>query len=114
MRDASTSRTGARIERRAVRHYRLRGYRILGTNVWAGGYELDLIARRGRRVVFCEVKGKTRDGFGDPLEMVHAEKQRRLYRAAESWLARNPELRDLDLRFEVVAVRAGALERIAV
>ena len=59
-------------ERRAARHYRLRGYRILGANVWSGGYELDLIVRRGRRLVFCEVKGKTGDGFGDPLEMVDA------------------------------------------
>src|SRR5687768_18178531 len=77
-------------ERRAARHYRLRGYRILGANVWAGGYELDLIVRRGRRLVFCEVKGKTGDGFGDPLEMVDPEKLRRLERAAEAWLARNP------------------------
>ena len=45
-------------ERRAARHYRLRGYRVVGTNVWAGGNELDLIARRGSRLVFCEVKGK--------------------------------------------------------
>ena len=77
-------------ERRAARHYRLRGYRILGTNVWSGGYELDLIARRGRRLVFCEVKGKTGDGFGDPLEMVDEEKLRRMQLAAEAWLARNP------------------------
>jgi putative endonuclease len=80
-------------EARAARHYRLRGYRVLGTNVWLGGYELDLIVRRGRRLVFCEVKGKTGSGFGDPLEMVDAEKLRRL---------------------EVVAVRPGGLERIAV
>jgi putative endonuclease len=107
----STSRTGALIERRAARHYRLRGYRVLGTNVWAGGYELDLIVRRGRRVVFCEVKGKTGAGYGDPLEMVDEEKLRRLRRAAETWLARNPAGAGLDHRFEVVAVRPGGLER---
>ena len=101
-------------ERRARNHYRLRGYRILGENVWAGGYELDLIVRRGRRLVFCEVKGKTGDGFGDPLEMVDDEKLRRLRLAAETWLARNPACRELDCRFEVVAVRAGELERVAV
>lgn len=111
---ASSSRTGALIERRAARHYRIRGYRILGQNVWSGGYELDLIARRGRRVVFCEVKGKTGGGFGDPLEMVGEEKLRRMHRAAESWLVRRPELHGLDLRFEVVAVRSGTLERVAV
>jgi putative endonuclease len=100
-------------ERRAVRHYRLRGYRILGTNVWAGGNELDLIARRGRRLVFCEVKGKSGPGFGDPLEMIGPEKARRVRRAAESWLAARPELAGLEVRFDAVAERAGRLERLA-
>ncbi len=100
-------------ERQAVRHYRLRGYRILGTNVWAGGNELDVIARRGRRLVFCEVKSKDGAGRGDPLEMVGVEKQRRLRRAAESWLARHPELAGLEATFDVIAVREGRLERIS-
>jgi putative endonuclease len=107
-------RRGADDERRAARHYRLRGYRILGRNVWAGGYELDLIARRGRRLVFCEVKGKSGPGFGDPLEMVGEEKLRRLHLAAEAWLAHNASCRGLDCRFEVVACRGRALERVAV
>ena len=111
---ASTSRTGASVERRAARHYRLRGYRVLGRNVWSGGYELDLIVRRGRRLVFCEVKGKTGPGFGDPLEMVDKEKLRRLHQAAESWLAWNPGCLQLDCRFEIVAARSGRLERLAV
>ena len=87
---------------------------ILGANVWAGGYELDLIVRRGRKLVFAEVKGKTGSGYGDPLEMVDAEKLRRLRRAAETWLAGHPECRGLDCRFEVVAVRVKALERVTV
>jgi putative endonuclease len=99
-------------ERQAVWHYRLRGYRILGTNVWAGGNELDVIARRGRRLVFCEVTSKGGRGLGDPLEMVGAEKQRRLRRAAETWLAARPELAGLDATFDVVAVREGKLERV--
>ena len=101
-------------ERRAAWHYRLRGYRILGANVWAGGYELDLIVRRGRKLVFCEVKGTTGDGYGDPLEMVGEEKLRRMHVAAEGWLARHPEAAGLDYRFEVVAVRPGQLERVTV
>ncbi len=110
----SSAAHGATLERRAARHYRLRGYRIIGANVWAGGYELDLIVRRGRRLVFCEVKGKTGARYGDPLEMVDEEKLRRLQRAAESWLMRNPDCHELDCRFEVVAVRRGQLERVAV
>jgi putative endonuclease len=100
-------------ERRAVRHYRLRGYRILGTNVWAGGNEVDVIARRGRRLVFCEVKGKGGPGFGDPLEMIGPEKARRVRHAAESWLAARPEFGGLEVRFDAVAVRAGRLERVS-
>jgi putative endonuclease len=99
-------------ERRARWYYRLRGYRILGTNVWAGGNEIDLVLRRGRALVFCEVKSKSALGRGDPLEMVGPEKQLRLRRAAEAWLARHPALAGLQASFEVVAVRSGKLERV--
>ena len=101
-----------RDELRAARHYRLRGYRVLGRNVWAAGNELDLILRRGRRLVFCEVKGKSGTGFGDPLEMVGPEKLRRVRRAAETWLAAHPDLRERDVRIEVVGVRAGRVRRV--
>ncbi|HZU21158.1 MAG TPA: YraN family protein [Gaiellaceae bacterium] len=100
-------------ERRAVRWYRLRGWKILGANVWAGGYELDLIARRGRQLRFVEVKEKRGPRYGDPLEAVSAEKERRIRRAAETWLAARPELDGLAVGFDVVAVRAGRLERLA-
>jgi putative endonuclease len=99
-------------ERRAVLYYLLRGYRILGTNVWAGGNELDVIARRGRKLVFCEVKARARVDHGDPLETVDWEKQRRLRRAAKSWLALHPELAALEMSFEVIAVREGRLQRV--
>jgi len=104
--------SGQQAERRAVRHYRLRGYRILGANVWSAGYELDLIVRRGRRLVFCEVKSKSGPRFGSALEMVDLEKQRRLYRAAEAWLVRNPGLRELRISFDVIAVDEGELRRV--
>ncbi len=100
-------------ERRAVWHYRLRGYRILGANVWAGGNEVDVIARRGRLLVFCEVKGKSGPGFGDPLEMIGPEKARRVRRAAEAWLASHQELAGLEVRFDAVAERGGRLERVS-
>ena len=62
-------------ERLAARHYRLRGYRILDGNVRAGGHELDLVARRGRRLVFVEVKERARDDFGGGVAAVNAEKR---------------------------------------
>jgi len=92
-----------------VWHYRVRGYRILDVNVWIGGNELDLVVRRGRKLVFVEVKAKG-GRFGDPFEMVTEEKQRRLRRAAEAWLASHPDAAELEARFDVVAFRGGRLE----
>jgi putative endonuclease len=102
-----------RAERRAAWWYRLRGWRILGANVWAGGNEVDLIVRRGRQLRFVEVKEKRGPRYGEPHEAVTPEKQRRVERAAETWLAAHPELDGLDVGFDVVAVRDGRLERLA-
>ena len=99
-------------ERRAAWWYRLRGWRILGANVRAGGNELDLIVRRGRVLRFVEVKERSGPGFGGASAAVGAEKQRRVRRAAEAWLAAHPECSGLELGFDVVAVEAGRLERL--
>ncbi|MFZ0340778.1 MAG: YraN family protein [Gaiellaceae bacterium] len=104
--------SGFAAERRAVWWYRLRGWKILGENVWAGGNELDLIVRRGGTLRFVEVKEKKGTRFGDPLEMVTPEKQRRLRRAAESWLGARPELSRLAVGFDVIAVRGGRVQRV--
>ena len=85
---------------------------MLAANARAAGNELDIVLRRGDRLVFCEVKAKSGDRFGDPFDMIGPEKRRRLRRAAEAWLAQHPELGDLEVRFEFVAVRAGKLERV--
>ncbi len=108
----STSRLGAEAERRVRLHYRLRGYRILAANARAGGNELDLVVRRGGRLVFCEVKARSGDGFGDPLEAVGPEKVRRVRRAAEAFLAQRPELAGLEVSLEAAAVRGGRIERV--
>jgi putative endonuclease len=106
-------RAGRNAERRAAWWYRLRGYRVLEQNAWAGGYELDLVVRRGHRLVFCEVKEKTGGGFGEPAEMVDAEKRRRLRQAAAAWLATHPEQAGLPVSFDVISVEAGRLRRLA-
>ncbi|HET8653760.1 MAG TPA: YraN family protein [Gaiellaceae bacterium] len=107
------NRTGARAERRARLHYLLRGYRVLGANVRPGGVEVDLVVRRGRRLVFCEVKAKLGRGFGSPGEMVGPGKQERLRRAAEAWLAEHPEAAEWEVRFDVVAVTPRGVRRVA-
>ena len=108
----STRAAGSRAERRARLHYVLRAYRILATNSWAGGNELDLVVRRGRQLIFSEVKLRARSDYGEPAEMVTAEKQRRLRSAAAAWLAARPQLAELEVRFDVVAVSSRGVRRI--
>ncbi len=101
-------------ERRALWHYRLRGYRILGTNVRAGRNELDLVVRRGNELTFVEVKERRGAGFGGAVGAVDAEKRRRVRRAAQVWLSRNPQAPHVRVGFEVVALDQGRLTRIPV
>lgn len=105
---------GARAERRVRRYFRLRGYRVLAANARAGGNELDVVVRRGARLVFVEVKARSYDDFGDALEAVGPGKERRVRRAAEAFLAGRPELAGLEVTFETVAVRPDGIERVRV
>jgi putative endonuclease len=99
-------------ERRALRHYRLRGYKLVEANARVGRYELDLVLRRGRRLLFVEVKEKGGAGFGHPLEMIDAEKFRRVTTAASAWLACHPEGSGLELSFEAAAIQGRRVERV--
>ena len=99
-------------EVRAARWYRWRGWRVLDHNRWLGGAELDLVVRRGRVLAFVEVKSKSGDRFGDPLEMVTPVKIARIQRAAQLWLRLHPEFAELNVRFDVIAERAGKIEHL--
>ena len=99
-------------ERRALLHYRLRGYKLLEANARAGGYELDLVLRRGRRLVVVEVKEKGGERFGAPLEMIGPEKRRRVLAAARAWLASHPQHAGLQVVVEAAGVRGRHVERV--
>ena len=90
----------------------MRGYRLLDANRWLAGAELDLVVRRGSVLAFVEVKSKSGDRFGDPVDMVSPVKVARIRRAACAWLREHPELGGLETRFDVVAVRGSRIEHL--
>ena len=108
----TTTETGRAGEARAARLYRSHGYEIVAANIRVARVEVDLIVRRGRDLVFVEVKVKRGPDYGDPLEMVDERKLRRLRRAAETWLASHPADRGCDVAIEVLALRPGGLDRV--
>jgi len=98
-------------ERAAADLLRSRGYRIVGAGFLARRGELDLVCRRGRDLVVVEVKTRSSDAFGAPLEAVGSRKRKALmaaaaeYRALAEW--RGP------IRYAVVGVTVrpeGVLE----
>lgn len=73
--------------------------------------EIDLVARRGRTLVFCEVKTRSSAAYGSPAAAVTPAKQRRIRQLAMQWLSDHPGSHG-DIRFDVVAVLAGTVEVI--
>jgi putative endonuclease len=128
-----SARIGRRGELAAAVYLERRGYRVLARN-WrsidpAQRGELDLILRRRRVLVVCEVKTRTGGWLAHPAEAVTAEKLARLRRLALIWLrehtrsARRPgpgagllptrragPFIPESLRIDVVAVRLGPRE----
>jgi len=97
---------GAAGEAAAAAWYRANGYEILDRNWRVREGELDLVARRGSTIVFCEVKTRSSDRFGAPVEAVTFTKQRRLRTLAMRWLAAHPATHG-ELRFDVASVKPG-------
>ena len=71
---------------------------------WRSGHrDIDVIAQRDGVVAFVEVKPRAPLEFGDPVEAVHAQKQRSLVRSAREWMARNDGAMP-EYRFDVIGV----------
>lgn len=89
----------------AARHLRDRGMVILDRNWRCRAGEIDIVAKHGDVLVFCEVKTRRTDSCGSPAEAVTPRKLARMRVLAYAWLSarRPPYVRDL--RFDVVSVR---------
>lgn len=61
------------------------GYAIMEQNWRMGHYEIDIIASKGNRIVFVEVKTRA-DDYVDPLLAVDVKKQTRMGRVANAYM----------------------------
>ena len=77
---------GARGESLVAERLEQDGFTILARNVRVGRLELDLVARRGALIVFCEVRTRSSRDFVDPILTIDRAKQERVKRAARGWL----------------------------
>jgi putative endonuclease len=98
-------RKGLRAEMLAAWYLRLKGYRVLAMRYKTRVGEIDLVARRGRDIVFAEVK--RRPDLRGGLEAVHGGNQARVRRAAELYLQKHPRYTVLGTRFDVLVLVPG-------
>ncbi|WP_117210038.1 YraN family protein [Allorhizocola rhizosphaerae] len=87
----------------AAQHLVANGMVLLDRNWRSATGEIDIIARDGDTLVFCEVKTRRGNAFGDPAEAVVGPKEQRLRALAGQWLARSG-LRAREVRFDVVKI----------
>lgn len=67
-------------------HLEARGYSIVGRNVRVGRLEIDIIARLGTLMVFCEVRARRNSRWLTPAQSIDPGKVRRIRQAAAIWL----------------------------
>ena len=97
-------RLGTQGENLACRFLKKNGYKVLYRNFKGRtGGEIDVICRDRDTLVFVEVKTRTREDFGRPVEAVNREKQNSIARGALAWL-RLLDDPDILFRFDVVEV----------
>lgn len=94
---------GAYGEALAERHLTGQGMVVLDRNWRCPHGEIDLVLRDGPALVVCEVKTRSSDACGDPLEAITPAKLARLEVLAAAW-AEARGLRPREVRIDVVGV----------
>ncbi len=90
-----------------------KGYVVIGENVKCERLgELDLVCMDRDVLVFVEVKARRNQNYGHPLEAITQAKMHKLVKAAGYYLSHNPNLRYVEIRFDVVAILGDQIEHI--
>jgi putative endonuclease len=94
--------TGSRGEQLAGSFLEEHGFEVLERNWRHGRHEIDIIARTAQELVIVEVKTRSSEQYGQPLEAVKSGKRGKLIQAANTYI----ELSgcQLDVRFDIISV----------
>ncbi|CAI7980372.1 MULTISPECIES: YraN family protein [Parafrankia] len=87
----------------AARHLSADGAEILARNWRCRDGEIDIVARHGDTLVFCEVKTRSGADYGSGPDAVVGRKAARIRRLAVRWLAEHPHPPAI-IRFDVLSV----------
>ncbi len=91
---------GVFFEAMAVAILTLKGYRIRAQRYKTAMGEIDIIASKGRVLIFVEVKRRRRGN--DVFETIGHINKKRIERTAQHFLTTKPQFYDYDMRFDAM------------
>ena len=107
-----SSALGILAEFKAAKLMESKGYQILDVNVnYPKIGELDIVCKKGRTIVIVEVKYRSTEEMGDPVESVTKSKVRKIIKATEKYILDNG-ISNMEIRFDIIADRDGIQEHI--
>lgn len=112
MRSGYKKRLGDYGEELALRAYQRAGYLLLDRQYRCFLGEIDLIFRKGDLLYFVEVRTKTSQSFGTPLESITKQKSKRIRRVSE-WYMLQKGLTCLQPQYDLVTVQIDKREKRA-
>ena len=105
IKQASAGLIGQRAEKLACDYLRSQGYQLVTQNYRCRSGEIDLIMRDEQTLVFVEVKFRSKQAHGQPVEFFHSSKRRKFESAMSHYFQAqglNPEM--LAHRIDVVGI----------
>lgn len=89
-------------ENEAVKYLKKNKYKILERNYRKRCGEIDIIAQKGDRIAFVEVKTRSKTEYGEPAEAVTYHKQQKIKKTALFYIGeKNIEA---DFAFDIIEV----------
>jgi len=109
---ANKRQMGTSYEIKAEEYLLQKGYKILERNFRNRGGEIDIIAKDKDYFCFIEVKYRTTNEFGSPLEAVDFRKQNQIRKVALYYLMKNKLSEWTPCRFDVIAFEGEKLTHV--
>lgn len=105
---------GFEYEECAAEYLKEKGYQILARNYQNKYGEIDIIAKDYKdEIVYCEIKFRRNNQYGDPIEAVDIRKQRRICKTALYHYAQYGYMEQQSCRFDVIGIYGdGSIKHI--
>lgn len=101
---------GNTYEEKACAYLENKGLVCITRNYQSRTGEIDLIMQDQDDIVFVEVRYRRESHFGDALESITPQKQRRIEKTAMHYLLQTQQYEKKPIRFDVIAMNDDTIE----